>query len=310
MNYRYDEISFPSSDGVHRIYGEIYSPVSAPCAVIQLTHGMIDHTGRYKHMAQRMCDAGFVFAGHHHPGHGKSVSNDEDYGFFAERGGVQLLLDDTHKMNRLLRERYPELPIILLGHSMGSFVARLYVRQHPECVDGAIFHGTGGANPLLPLGKALTALVRLFRGSRHRSRLVTGLAFGAYNKRFPKEEGIFAWLSSDTAMVKDKHDDPSTSFIFTAAAYMDLFRMLGECNSRRWYREYPKSCPTLIVSGDMDPVGAYGKGPRQVYKRLALSGQNALSIRIYSGARHELFNEVCREEVFEDIIRWVGEVTR
>ena len=311
MNIEHIELKFPSSDGIHSVYAEMYVPCDVkPKGIIQLVHGMVDYTGRYKEMAEYMCKEGYIFAGHHHLGHGRTVEDERDFGFFADKGGTELVVSDTYRMNELLRERFQGLPVVILGHSMGSFITRLYVRKYPHTVKGAIIHGTGGPNPLLPMGKLLARVKIALNGKRHRSKLLTSLSVGAYNKKFPKEEGPHAWLTRDLSTVEDRSTDPYTSFTFTASGYLDLFRMLGECNSKRWFREYPKNLPTLIISGECDPVGNFGKGPRYVYKQLCLAGQSEVTLKTYEGARHELFNETCRAEVFSYLAEWIGGIIR
>ena len=188
---------------------------------------------------------------------------------------------------------------------MGSFITRLYVERYPHSLKGVIIHGTAGRNPILPMGKALTSLVGFFRGNRYRSSFIEKLAFGGYNSKFPKEEGKNAWLTRETSLVEDRKTDKYTSFTFTVSGYKDLFSMLGSCNTDKWFSEYPKELPTLIVSGKMDPVGNYGKGPDFVHKHLLLAGCKSVDIKMYDGARHELFNETNREEVFSDILAWI-----
>ncbi|MBR7117558.1 MAG: alpha/beta fold hydrolase [Clostridia bacterium] len=311
MNYNLTELTYPSSDGVHTIYAEIYSPKNATAkGVVQLAHGMIDYTGRYTELADYLTAEGYILAGNHHLGHGKSVASDDDYGFFAERGGLGYVLEDMHTMNKKLRETFPALPVILFGHSMGSFLSRLYVAKHPHSVKGFVIHGTGGSNPLVGMGKAVAGIIRAFRGPRHRSRLIETLAFGAYNKRFPKEEGENAWLTREVALVAGRSEDKFTSFKFTVSGYIDLFTALAECNSKKWYKTYPKDMPTYIVSGDADPVGDYGKGPNEVYRKLMLEGASNVELKLYPGARHELFNETNREEYFADLIAWLDGTVR
>jgi alpha-beta hydrolase superfamily lysophospholipase len=132
------------------------------------------------------------------------------------------------------------------------------------------------------------------------------MAFAGYNSKFPKEEGKNAWLTSCSELIEGRDDDKYTSFRFTESGYRELFYMLGKCNSKKWFSEYPKNMKTLIMSGDMDPVGNYGKGPAYVYKKLLVEGCTDVSMKLYAGARHELFNEFCREEAFADIIAWLG----
>ena len=311
MNYTLNEIRFPSSDGRNTIYAEIYAPKSGEArGVVQLAHGMIDYTGRYTRLAEFLTERGFIFAGHHHLGHGKSSASSEDLGHFADKGGYDYVVEDVYLMNKQLRAAYPGLSVILLGHSMGSFISRLYAEKYSHTIAGVIIHGTGGPNPLVGIGKALAGLLRKIYGPRHRSNLINNMAFGSYNAKFPKEEGHNAWLTRDLEQVKDRDTDEFTSFKFTVSSYIDLFSFLKDSNSGAWFKAYPRTLPTLIMSGDMDPVGNYGKGPRYVYKQLLINGASDVKLKMYEGARHELFNEFNRDEVFADILEWLEGVVR
>ena len=306
MNYNLNEYRFPSADGKNTIYSEIYTPKNIqPRGIVQLAHGMIDYTGRYTALADFLCSHGFVFAGNHHLGHGKSVSDPKDFGFFAEKDGYKYVIEDIHSMNQYLHKTYPGLPIVLLGHSMGSFISRLYVREYSSTVSGVIIHGTGGPNPLVGAGKLLAGIIKCFYGPYHRSNLINNMAFGSYNKKYPKEEGHNAWLTRDLDKVADRDTNEFTSFKFTVAGYTDLFTMLASSNSKAWFKSYPKRLPTMIMSGDMDPVGDYGKGPRYVYKQLMINGADNVTLKTYEGARHELFNETNANEVFSDMLAWL-----
>ncbi len=302
-SYSFSEIKFPSADGKSTVNAEIYTPLGKNIrGVVQLSHGMVDYVGRYRHLAEYLTECGYVFAGNDHLGHGKTAATDEDFGYFAERDGVLSVLRDIHTMNKHLRCEFVGAPVILLGHSMGSFLSRLYVERHPHSIAGHIIHGTGGPNPLLPFGKALVGLKKIFQGERYRSKTLTNLAFMGYNSHFDKSEGKNAWLTRDGAAVSGRDDDKMSNFVFTASAYGDLFKMVGDSNSKAWFAAYPKTLPTLIMSGGDDPVGDYGRGPHHVYKQLMVSGVSDVRLKIYDGARHELFNEINREEVFADIV--------
>ena len=306
MSYEFKEFSYPSKDGIHKIHAELYVPKEREYkGIVQIAHGMVDYVGRYRALAEFLTDKGYVVAGNDHLGHGGSVSSKDDFGYFAKKGGAELVISDLHTMNEYLKTEFPTLPIVLLGHSMGSFIARLYVEKYPHTVKGAVIHGTAGPNRLLPFGKALSAIVSVIRGERYRSKIIKSLAFSGYNSKFTKEEGSNAWLTRDTELVKNKDLDERSGFIFTTSGYRDLFRFLGRSNSKDWFNNYPKELPTLIVSGDMDPVGAYGKGPSYVYKKLLISGCREIELKLYPGARHELFNETNRQEVFEDLAEWL-----
>ena len=305
MSYVKREITFPSVREGETLHAVIYEPTECRAkAILQISHGMIDHIGRYETLAAALTSRGFIVAGNDHLGHGESVRSDSEFGFFADRDGYSLVIDDLHGMNVKLSEAYPELPIVLMGHSMGSFLARLYAVRYGDTIDGLIIHGTGGKNPAIPFGKLVVDALKLFRGKMHRSKFVKSLAEGGYNKTFDKSEGEGAWLTRDGAMVADRPADKRTNFIFTVSGYRDLFEMLDRCNRKIWYEAFPDDLKTLVISGEEDPVGNFGKGVREVYDGLKSAGAD-VSLKLYEGARHELFNETNREEVFRDISEFI-----
>ena len=306
MNYIHKDITFPSSDGKNTIHAELFVPSDNNIrGVVQIAHGMMDYVGRYALMADALCSSGFVLAGNDHLGHGDSVSTSEDYGFFASKDGYKYVIDDVKGMNDLLRKEFPGVPVVLLGHSMGSFISRLYAVKYPESIEGLIIHGTAGPNPATGAGKLLVKLLRAIKGERHRSKFVCSLADGGYNKGFDPSEGDGAWLTRDPSMVADRVGNPKNDFIFTLAGYEDLFTVLGACNHKDWFGCFPKALPTLVISGESDPVGGFGKGVRYVYDNLKKHGAD-VGLKLYEGARHELFNETNRDEVFSDLIDWLG----
>ena len=308
MSFIHRDVTFPSSDGKNTIHAELFVPSDKNIlGVVQISHGMMDYIGRYRGMAEAFCEAGYALCGHDHLGHGDSVKIPDDYGFFASKDGYDFVIDDVKRMNDLIRKEFPDVPVVLLGHSMGSFIARLYAVDYEDSIDGLIIHGTAGPNPATGAGLLLVKILRAVKGERHRSRFVCSLADGGYNKGFDPAEGSGAWLTRDPSMVADRVGNPKNDFIFTLAGYEDLFCFLGNCNDSKWFREFPTALPTLIVSGADDPVGGFGKGVRYVYDNLKKNGAN-VSLKLYPGARHELFMETNREEVFSDLIKWVGGV--
>ena len=306
MSYIHRDVTFPSTDGKNTIHAELFVPSDNNIsAVVQISHGMMDYVGRYRGMAEALCRSGIALCGHDHLGHGDSVSTPDDYGFFASRGGYTFVIDDVKGMNELIRREFPGVPVVLLGHSMGSFIARLYAVRYESTIDGLIIHGTAGPNPATGAGLLLVKILRAIKGERHRSKFVCSLADGGYNKGFDPSEGSGAWLTRDPSMVADRVGNPKNDFIFTLAGYEDLFTFLGDCNAKDWFVKFPKKLPTLIVSGENDPVGGFGKGVRYVYDNLKKNGAD-VELKLYPDARHELFMETNREEVFSDLATWVG----
>ena len=308
MSFIHRDVTFPSSDGKNTIHAELFVPSDNNIsAVVQISHGMMDYVGRYRGMAEAFCAKGIALCGHDHLGHGDSVKTPDDYGFFARKNGYDFVIDDVKRMNDLIRKEFPGVPVVLLGHSMGSFIARLYSVKYADSIDGLIIHGTAGPNPATGAGLLLVKLLRAVKGERHRSKFVCSMADGGYNKGFDPAEGDGAWLTRDPSMVADRVGNPKNDFIFTLAGYEDLFTVLGNCNSADWFVKFPKKLPTLVISGENDPVGGFGKGVRYVYDNLKKNGAD-VELKLYEGARHELFMETNREEVFSDLIKWVGGV--
>ncbi len=307
MNYNFSEIRYPSKDGINNVYACLYTPKFCTAkGIVQLVHGMVDYVERYEELANFLTGEGYIVAGNHHLGHGKTALSADDLGFFGNESSVDILLRDVHTMNRYLRDNFPTLPLVIFGHSMGSFIARLYIEKYPHSIKGAIIHGTSGPIKAVGMGKALASLMIKTKGARHRSPMLKKIAFSGYNSHY-KSEGPNAWLTRDAAAIAGHDDDPFSNFTFTVSAYKDLFAMLEGCNRKEWFSEYPKSLPTLVISGDEDPVGKYGKGPKFVYKHLLMAGCEKLTLKIYADARHELFLETNSQEVFSYLCSWLKE---
>ncbi len=297
-------ITFPSADGINQVTGWIYIPEGTPRGIVQISHGMCEYFQRYHRFITDMVAEGFVVCGNDHIGHGSS-SRPENYGYFGEKNGWRYLVADLHQMTALVRKEYPQLPYFLFGHSMGSFIARLYLARYGRELDGAIICGTGGANPLAPLGVLVCSATAWFRGGRHRSPTLDRMLFGSFNKKCHPQRTDKDWLTRDEAVVDRYLQDPLCSFSFTVCGYRDLSRLSMLANRRAWFRAVPKDLPVLLIAGDKDPVGNYGKGVRQVFHRLRKAGVKDLSLQLYPDARHELFNERNYDVVYKDVRQWV-----
>ncbi len=286
----------------------IYEPEGEVRAVVQISHGMCEYIGRYEEYAEHLCSRGIVLAGNDHPGHGDSAASLEDLGYFADRDGYLLALEGLKCMSDLLHARYEGKPLILLGHSMGSFLCRLYLSNYAEELAGAIVMGTGGPGAPTGAGIALANIIGLFCGERHRSKLLQNIQSAGYLKRCPKGSGKTAWLTRDKS-VTDKYDaDPYCNYIFTVSGYRDLFRMFGEVNCEEWAPTVPTDLPILLISGEDDPVGGFGRGVCKVAGALTHAGARKLTTVLIPGARHEVLNETDREETYLLIDKWIEEV--
>lgn len=305
--YTMEKGAFTSHDGKTAVSYYVFSPLNCEArGVIQLCHGMCEYVLRYEHLARELCKRGFVFCGNDHLGHGYTAENDEELGFTAEGGGAAFMVQDVHRLTCIIKKKYAGLPVVLLGHSMGSFIARLYMEHYASELSAAIISGTGGPESPAALGKKLAKIVMVKKGERDRSELLDKLAFGKYNKKF-KEPSPNAWLSRDEEVQNKYSEDKFCNYKFTARGFYDLFDMLGAVSKKKWAKRIPSELPILMISGDMDPVGNYGKGVRKVYDRLAAAGVEDVTLRLYVGGRHELFNEINKEVVIRNTVEWIEE---
>lgn len=289
-----------SSDGIHTLRGIMLVPEN-PKGILQISHGMVEHIGRYGDFMTYLAENGFIVCGHDHLGHGRTAESDGDFGFFASKDGNRIVCEDVFLFGNAVKEEYPDLPFILMGHSMGSFIARCTVRMHPEACDALIIMGTSGKNPLSYPGLLISRLIRKIRGEKYVSKFVMWVAFSSYNKRTDGDHP-FAWTTCDKKELEKRDADPFCNFPFTVSAMCDLILLQSICNKRDWYMNIRKDLPMLIVSGEQDPVGNYGKGVEQVYAALIAEGVTDVSRKLYPEMRHEILNEIGRETVQADIL--------
>ena len=302
------EFYLPSSDGMHQLRCMEWIPDGTIKAVLQITHGMVEHIERYREFCVWMAERGIVVIGHDHLGHGKTVSNREEFGYFGSKDGMTHVVKDIRRVTVYSKKRYPDQKLILLGHSMGSFLARKYLSVYKDGPDGFILMGTGAPpEALVSAGSLLAGSMRKLKGEMYRSPLLYKLSLGNYNAKFKPVKTPYDWLTRDESLSKDFGEDESCQFIFTTAAYQDFFRLILNVAKEEMAGHARTDAPILIISGDNDPVGDNGKGVRKVYERLHKAGVDRLEMVLYEGARHEILHEINRQEVFEDLYEWIAE---
>jgi alpha-beta hydrolase superfamily lysophospholipase len=307
MNYKKTTGTYPSSDKEHNIVYYVYTPEIPPVAVLQITHGMYEYTERYEEFADYFTGRGIVVCGNDHLGHG-ATSLPEDRGFFGSSGGSEHLVDDLEGLRTVMRRRYRNLPYILLGHSMGSFVARAYITKYTDTLDGVILSGNSGGDKRLKFGLFVSNLLIKLRGERYRSRWLKNLQSKNNNIRFKTENDETSWISKDVEIRRKYADDERGNFIFTVRGYNDMFRILLNVSSEEWASSVPKGLPIFMIGGADDPIGDYGNGVQLVCDRLQDAEIYDLTMKIYPGCRHELLNETERETVYSDIYDWIMKV--
>ena len=301
------QFRFPSADGEHEYFAKLWLPdEGSPRAVVQLVHGVAEYVERYDSFARFLTGHGFAVCGEDHLGHGRTAEADGSYGWFADRDGWSLVTADVRSLRQRMGERFPGIPYFLLGHSMGSFLTRTYLCRYPGTVDGAILSGTGQESaPLIFFGRLLSGAIARLRGSRHVSPLIHGMSLGAYNRKFAPNRTGADWTSRDEAMVDAYLADPFCRHTPTVGLYRDMLGGLAYIASPRALARMDPDTPVYLFSGDHDPVGSFGKGVRKVYGYFRRSGTRDLELKLYPGGRHEMLNELNREEVYADVLSWL-----
>ncbi len=297
----------PSTDGVHDLHVKLYEPDSSPKVLIQIVHGMAEHIERYDGVMSYLCSCGFAVCAHDHIGHGKTVADACELGYFAEKDGWKILVEDVGKVKEEVLKKIPDSinKVVLFGHSMGSFVVRMAYPRFDY--DALIACGTGGKNTGVGLGIALGKMIKFFKGEKCRSHLLNAMIFGEYNTKFGKRGG-FEWLTRDADIVKIHDADELCTFTFSVSALIDLMKLNKYSNSKKWFNDIDKEKPLLLIAGTDDPVGNYGKGVKQVYDNLISEGHKNARLKLYDGARHEILNEINKNEVNKDLADFICSV--
>lgn len=290
---RYDEID---------ISGLICSP-DKNCevkAVFQIAHGMCEHKERFLPFMEFLCDHGYICVISDHRGHGGSVRNPEDLGYFYS-GGASALVDDLLNVNETIRERYPDLPVILFGHSMGSLAVRSFTRKYDNLIDALIVCGSPSRNPAAGAGKMLTKMIASFKGDRHRPDIIQKIAFESFNKNFT-DEGRNAWLTHDREIVDAYNNDPLCSYQFTCNGFIGLFDLMQDTYSSEGWSVSKPDLPILFIAGSDDPCITSRKDFNNAVNHMRKAGYKDVSSHLYDGLRHEILNETDKKKVWNDIL--------
>ena len=305
-----EEFYYDSRDGISKLHAVRYTPdeeEEVRC-VVQIVHGMAEYVERYEEFAEYLTSKGIVVTGEDHMGHGKSVGKDGKFGYFCEQDPATVLVRDVHRLKKATQAIYPNVPYIIMGHSMGSFIARNYMFRYGTGVTAAVIMGTGmQGKELISVSKMIAGIQKLIFGSKHVSELLDKLAFGAYNKEIQNPRTKFDWLSRDAERVDKYIQDPLCGFTFTVNGFATIFELIYRLHREENLERIPSEMPVLLLSGTADPVGDYGRGVRKTYDSLKAAGMSRLQMKLYEGGRHELLNETNRNAVAEDIYKWIEE---
>ncbi|MGA2793813.1 MAG: lysophospholipase [Roseiarcus sp.] len=277
-------------------------PDGAPRAAVQIAHGLAEHSARYERLAVALTGAGYAVYASDHRGHGPACPA-ADLGFFAAEDGWRKCLDDLWAVNRRIAADLPELPIVFMGHSLGSIMGQQFIAEHGAALAGAVLSATSGTPPaILPLGRLLARFERWRLGPLGHSALLRKMLFEDFNKPFKPARTDFDWLSRDPGEVDKYIADPLCGFAFTVQLAIDLLDAIGPIASKEMVARVPKTLPIYIFSGARDPVGVQLQGLLEAYRD---AGLTKVTTRIYPDAHHEMLNETNRDEVTADLIDWL-----
>ena len=302
-----DSFQFESLEGQQIFVHKWLEEGESPRGVVQIAHGMAEHSGRYERFARELVKNGYIVYAHDHRGHGRTAGLAGEMGHFSDDNGWNLVVEDMYQLTGIIREEYPDLPIFLFGHSMGSLLSRDYISKYGQLLTGVILAGTVGDPGFAGrVGTFLARLERKLMGTRKRSVLINKLSFGGYNKTFQPARTEFDWLSRDKNEVDNYIDDPYCGNPCSTGFYYDLLSGIQSINKMDNINKVPKDLPIYFISGEQDPAGEMSKGVLGVYQKYKKAGLKEIRYKFYPEARHELLNEINRQEVFQDIINWLN----
>jgi len=309
---RKEDFYFPSRDNHTQIHAVRWIPESEkPICIVQIVHGMAEYVERYEDFARFLTDKNILVTGDDHLGHGKSIREDKNPGYFCEQDPATVVVRDVHRLKKMTQEKYPGVPYIIFGHSMGSFITRNYLCRYGSGINGAIICGTGmQPKALVNISKFVAKLQQMFMGDNHISNFIDKVAFGAYNDKIENPRTSKDWLTRDEAVVDAYLMDPLCGFTFTVNGFRTLFELISRIQKKKNLEKIPKELPVFVISGDADPVGDYGQGVKAAYDSLETLGMTNLSIKLYSGGRHELINEIDKQQVYDDIWNWLSGIIK
>lgn len=301
MNHQTEIFHLNSGADSLRLEGTLVFPSAAPKGIVQISHGMAEHRQRYLPFLDFLADAGYIGAIHDHRGHGGSAKSPEDYGYFGApgwRGAVS----DLAQVCAYLKGRYPKLPLYLFAHSMGTMIARIFLKEHDDEIAKLILCGPPTENKLAGVGVALARMLGAFCGGRHRSKFLQHLAFAGYVRKGEPEN---SWVCANPDTLLAYQADPACGFLFTINGFTALFSLMQQCFSKKGWQVRHADLPILLIAGAEDPVIQSPAAFEQAAEFLRQRGYGDICTTLYPGLRHELLNERENGRIYADILSWL-----
>ena len=271
--------------------------------VVQIVHGMCEYKERYEGFIDYLTQNGYIVFAHDHRGHGGSVTANENLGYFGDKKG-EAIVDDAALVTDEIRRLYPGLSVTLFGHSMGSLVVRAYIQKYEEKIDKLIVCGSPSKNSLAGFGLMLNGVISAFRGEKYRSRLMANASTGGGDDKFPGE-GKNAWLTRDKTVVEKYNADEKCNFIFTCNGFSNLLHLVKNAYKKKKYPAKHSDLPIFFMAGADDPVIGSEKKWLEAQQFLRDVGYKNVTGKLYPKMRHEILNELGKEEVYADALAFI-----
>ena len=301
------EFTFDSSTAHNKIFTRLYEPDGEPKAVLQISHGMAEHSALYKPFCEYMAQRGFVVVINDHLGHGRSVTSGALYGHFGEKGGLYNVVEDQRNLQSIMREKYPELPYFLMGHSMGSFIAREFAAAYGNSLTAVVFMGTsaGISTAMWKAERTYLNMLKKAKGARAKIPSLEKIATGPYNKKFKPNRTNYDWVTSKEEEVDRFVNDPLCGFSFTINGYMGLLELLNRTYLDNTLTAGNPMLPIIFMSGCEDSCMLGYKKHIEAVSKQQEAGYYYVGSKMYAGMRHEILNEIGKEQVYEDILKHI-----
>lgn len=299
--------NFGSEDNKEIFYYK-WSPEQKVKGIVQIIHGMAEHAFRYNDFAEFLIRNGFGVYANDHRGHGKTKENTiENIGYLAPKDGWELLVNDVYALTKIIKKENPETPVFILGHSMGALIARDYISKYGNEINGVILSGVPSDPGLMTdIALMIANFEILIKGNKKKSPLLDKLSFGKYNSQFKPNRTPYDFLSRDNAIVDRYVADKFCGEIFTNTFFKDMLGGIKEINKLENISKVPKDLGMYFICGKNDPVGDNSKGVKKIYKQYEKQNIKNLNLKIYQASRHEILNELNKEEVYNDILNWIS----
>ncbi len=305
-----EEFYYLSADGKTKIHAVEWRPEGEPVAVLQIAHGVTEHILRYEEAAEYFTGKGFVVVGNDHLGHGTSIAEGAEPMYFGPSGSWKWVVKDMRSCSERVKAKYPNIPYIVMGSSLGSFAIRTWLIRYPGTVDAAILVGTGQTAPVI-LGFIRKVAVREGEksGEEHTTPLINKLTFENYNKGFAPNKTEFDWLCVSETSLDEYMKDPLRGEAISAGLFRELIDGMSFTARKINQKKMDTEMPILLISGAEDPVGDRGKGVMRTWRSFGKVGMKDVDMKIYPGLRHDILHDEGREEIYEYLYQWIEDKT-